>query len=89
MHNNPSQRAVAALNGLQTNASVLEQIRRDRKKDGRKPRDLKLTKMCQYLERTGLKVFSNIERFELQCSTILQYSIYNFLLVEKFGHRSL
>lgn len=55
-HNTPSQRAVVALNGLQTNASVLEQIKRDRKEGRHKPRDPELTKIRQSLERTGLKV---------------------------------
>lgn len=50
------ERAVVALNGLQTNASVLEQIKRDRKEGRHKPRDPELTKIRQSLERTGLKV---------------------------------
>lgn len=47
------QKTVAALNGLQTNASVLEQVRKERKA---RQRSAELIKMHQYLERTGLKV---------------------------------
>lgn len=50
------QRAVTALNGLQTNAQVLEQIR----KAGSKVPFSEMPRMYQYLERTGLKVVENV-----------------------------
>jgi len=53
--NNLLQRSVAALNSLQTNASVLEQVRQERRARGRL-HSAELSKMLQYLERTGLKV---------------------------------
>lgn len=56
--NNLLQRSVAALNSLQTNASVLEQVRQERRARGRL-HSAELSKMFQYLERTGLKVRSN------------------------------
>jgi len=55
MNNRILQRSVAALNSLQTNASVLEQVRQERRARGRL-HSAELSKMLQYLERTGLKV---------------------------------
>ena len=48
-----------ALNGLQTNAAVLEHVRkarREAKAAGTYERSNEISKMYQYLQRTGLKV---------------------------------
>ena len=47
-----AQVAISTLNGLQTNASVLAQIRRERRGDQRQVSEY--NRMQQYLERVGL-----------------------------------
>ena len=54
LHNHVLQRAVAALNSLQTNASV--RVLKQKKQKREKQRSDNMIKMYQYLERTGLKV---------------------------------
>lgn len=64
------QKTVAALNSLQTNASVLEQVRKERKA---RQRSAELIKMHQYLERTGLKVggWEGRGSFQQSCGAVL------------------